>query len=143
MASGGSSPRSNQEEAVYVDFTKNDIYPTPPRKNVHRTQQYVNESLYEEGLRIAQQYGMSDFAEELKGMKPDVSDSNSRLSADEPNDVSDKKTDEQREWEGEIEEDQKRHSSVPEKSSFSKTNGNSVSTHLSTQVDVVDKTDVH
>lgn len=75
LPSGSSSPQQqaydqngyhNEEE---LDFTKHDYYSVPPKKNAQRTRQFVQETLFDEGLRIAQQYGMEDFAEELMGLK--------------------------------------------------------------------------
>ncbi|XP_074653380.1 NGFI-A-binding protein 1-like isoform X2 [Tubulanus polymorphus] len=60
--SGSSSPRSTHGD---------DMYPTPAKRNPAKTKDYIQKSLFDEGLRIAQQYGMGDFAAELNDLKPE------------------------------------------------------------------------
>ncbi|XP_064643838.1 NGFI-A-binding protein 1-like isoform X2 [Lineus longissimus] len=68
MHSGASSPQSSciSEE---TDYKQSDFYTSPPKKNAAKTKIFVQKSLFDEGLRIAQQYGMADFAEEIVDMK--------------------------------------------------------------------------
>ena len=66
---------------------KDDIAFLPTNKN--ETKEFVKASLIDEGLRIAKQYGMSDFAMELTGLTNDDDD----------------EVDEQEEWNREVEKD--------------------------------------
>lgn len=60
--SGCSSPLNDSQDGDnYFDFTKSDLY-TATHKNATKL---VQDTLFDEGLRIAQQYGMADFAEQL------------------------------------------------------------------------------
>ncbi|XP_029646848.1 inner centromere protein A isoform X2 [Octopus sinensis] len=70
--SGCSSPlNDSQDGESYFDFTKSDLY-TATQKNA----KLVQETLFDEGLRIAQQYGMADFAEQLKELQQQKPKSN-------------------------------------------------------------------
>ncbi len=46
-----------------------DCIKVPSKSDSADTKQVIQETLFDEGLRIAQQYGMADFAEELQGLK--------------------------------------------------------------------------
>ncbi|XP_067686825.1 titin homolog isoform X1 [Haliotis asinina] len=64
--SGNSSPM-NSQDGTELDFTKVAVYAANFRSST--AQKFMQETLFDEGLRIAQQYGMADFAEELKELK--------------------------------------------------------------------------
>ncbi|XP_013381464.1 NGFI-A-binding protein 1 isoform X2 [Lingula anatina] len=68
IPSGSTSPQHEGHEED-LDFSRHDFYRVPPKANPQKTRQFVQETLFDEGLRIAQQYGMAEFAEELIGMK--------------------------------------------------------------------------
>ncbi|CAH1775757.1 unnamed protein product [Owenia fusiformis] len=69
--------------------TPSELFGVPVKNNNEDTKQFVNKSLFNEGLRIAQQYGMDDFATELIGMQPE----------------DEEEVDEQSEWNREVEKD--------------------------------------
>ena len=73
------SPQNGKDEVTFLPTSKSE------------TKEFVKASLFDEGLRIAKQYGMSDFAMELTGM--------SQVSNDED------EIDEQEEWNREVEKD--------------------------------------
>ena len=67
----------------------------------------LQQTLFDEGLRIAQQYGMADFAEELKELKEGNEDSNH--SQENGDDL----VDEQAEWNREVDKDLHKAQSSP------------------------------
>ncbi|XP_021345131.1 NGFI-A-binding protein 1-like isoform X4 [Mizuhopecten yessoensis] len=72
MQSGSSSPRGDNSGDM-------DEFNLMVRSQLYTTQMasgLLQETLFDEGLRIAQQYGMADFAQELKQMHPTGEDSN-------------------------------------------------------------------
>lgn len=68
LPSGCSSPRNGAGDGDDLDFYKSKVKADAKGQ--------LQQTLFDEGLRIAQQYGMSDFAEELKGLKQGSDDSN-------------------------------------------------------------------
>lgn len=73
IASGSSSPTQPRDIAALKSL----LTSTNPLNNSKEV--FSQNSLFDEGLRIAQQYGMADFAEELQQLKGD--NSNEDLSA--------------------------------------------------------------
>lgn len=69
LPSGASSPQNSLHDGDDFDGAKAEVYTLTPRRNAQKTKQLVKETLFDEGLRIAQQYGMADFAEEIIGLK--------------------------------------------------------------------------
>ena len=81
-----STPQQQQHSTLTI-LLKQNLHPSPPEPDT--SNQEPGSSLVHEGLRIAQQYGMEDFADELiKSMNG-----------------SDSEVDEQAEWDREVEKD--------------------------------------
>ncbi|XP_069121922.1 NGFI-A-binding protein homolog [Argopecten irradians] len=70
LQSGSSSPRGDNSGDLddFNMMVRSQLYATPGG--------LMQDTLFDEGLRIAQQYGMADFAQELKQMHPVGEDSN-------------------------------------------------------------------
>lgn len=76
LPSGGSSPRGDNSGDV-EDFNlmlRSQLYASQFANNLAGG--FLQDTLFDEGLRIAQQYGMADFAQELKQMHPTGDESN-------------------------------------------------------------------
>ncbi|XP_071155368.1 NGFI-A-binding protein 1-like isoform X3 [Mytilus edulis] len=62
LQSGGSSPSNSADGDDFAAHLRAQFDPNAKTK-------LLNDTLFDEGLRIAQQYGMADFAKELKGLQ--------------------------------------------------------------------------
>ena len=69
LQSGGSSPcgDNSADGDDFIQHLRAQIDPT--QLSQLTKSKLINDTLFDEGLRIAQQYGMEDFAEELKGLQ--------------------------------------------------------------------------
>ena len=79
IASGSSSPQNGPAEGEQGEpelEVLNNIYTSGRmlKANSVHSKKLVQETLFDEGLRIAHEYGLSDLAEEIRVMKPESED---------------------------------------------------------------------